>query len=188
MGVPRVQGALLVSRVFDLPAASRGGPMKLAISARGSLGGEYVRTEEFDLDAVDAVSAEPRSGTRLSARLEDSSHRAINEDHVQASRTLHKQLPSPPTTGRFLNERTQISFVPQIGRFVKTEDSMSRRVKTGKPVQQRSVYKTCTCCQRTFDLRTWHALPLLGRQYDGCGGYVFLKNCDCGTTLAAEAA
>lgn len=46
--------------------------------------------------------------------------------------------------------------------------------------------KRCQCCGRTYDERSWAALPRIGEPYDD--GYVVLelRNCPCRSTLAVE--
>ena len=45
--------------------------------------------------------------------------------------------------------------------------------------------KTCGCGNR-FDAEQWRQLRLVGRQDDGEGGTLELRNCPCGSTICIE--
>lgn len=45
--------------------------------------------------------------------------------------------------------------------------------------------KVCGC-EREYTAADWRCLPLVGRQDDGDGGYLELRNCVCRSTIAVE--
>lgn len=54
------------------------------------------------------------------------------------------------------------------------------------PLLAQRVVKTCPCCGRSFTAAGWLALRYVGQQDDGEGGWLTLRNCRCGSTLAVE--
>lgn len=46
--------------------------------------------------------------------------------------------------------------------------------------------KVCSMCGMSVSLREWRALPLVGYQEDGRGGFLELRNHHCLTTLSCE--
>lgn len=48
------------------------------------------------------------------------------------------------------------------------------------------IVKSCACCGRTFTASSWLSLKYVGQQDDGEGGWLNLRNCPCGSTLAVE--
>lgn len=48
--------------------------------------------------------------------------------------------------------------------------------------------KTCTRCERFHDAASWLALPFVGLQDDGDGGFLVLRNCPCDGTISVELA
>lgn len=49
------------------------------------------------------------------------------------------------------------------------------------------VTKVCTCCWRHISPEQWRELPYVGLMEDGNGGYLELRNHECGSTLSCEA-
>ncbi len=47
--------------------------------------------------------------------------------------------------------------------------------------------KVCSCCHQEISDAKWESWPTLGLMEDGDGGFLDLRNCSCGTTLAREA-
>ncbi|MBX3231963.1 MAG: hypothetical protein KIT84_12355 [Labilithrix sp.] len=41
-------------------------------------------------------------------------------------------------------------------------------------------------CREELTLREWFALPFVGFQHDGCGGWLELRNHHCMTTISRE--
>lgn len=48
-------------------------------------------------------------------------------------------------------------------------------------------FKRCGC-GRAHTYAQWVALEYVGRMADGCGGFLALRNCACGSTISVDAA
>jgi hypothetical protein len=44
----------------------------------------------------------------------------------------------------------------------------------------------CSCCGRTYTPVQFSALFYVGRQEDGLGSYLKLRNCSCGSTISVQ--